>query len=152
MIVPSTTIQETAMNDILTTLREDPAFETLLHALNKVSLLDVLAEGQPITLFAPDNQAFTRINLEEIMQDSSKLTDILTYHITDGEHLFDGLEDEESIETRNGKNLTAHLEVGQLRIDNAGLTKTDIHCSNGIIHVIDNVFLPQFSGWYCACC
>jgi uncharacterized surface protein with fasciclin (FAS1) repeats len=111
-----------------------------------------LAEGQPITLFAPDNQAFTRINLEEIMQDSSKLTDILTYHITDGEHLFDGLEDEESIETRNGKNLTAHLEVGQLRIDNAGLTKTDIHCSNGIIHVIDNVFLPQFSGWYCACC
>ena len=140
------------MKDILTTLREDPAFETLLHAFNKVSLLDTLAEAKNITLFAPDNEAFTHINLEEILLNRSKLTDILTYHIADGEHPFAGLEEEESIETRIGKHLTAHLEVGELRIDNAGLTKTDIRCSNGIIHVIDNVFLPQFSGWYCACC
>lgn len=140
------------MKDILTTLREDPAFETLLHALNKASLLEVLAGTEKLTLFAPDNQAFTRINLEEIQLDRSKLTDILTYHIVDGEHPFDGLEAEENIYTRNGKHLTAHLEVGELRIDNAALTRTDIRCSNGIIHVIDNVFLPQFSGWYCACC
>lgn len=140
------------MKDILTTLREDPAFETLLHAFNKVSLLDTLSEAKSITLFAPDNEAFTRINLEEVLQNRSKLIDILTYHIADGEHPLDGLEDEESIGTRNGKNLTAHLEVGALRIDNAGMTRTDIRCSNGIIHVIDNVFLPQFSGWYCACC
>lgn len=140
------------MKDILTTLREDPAFETLLHALNKVSLLDTLAAAESMTLFAPDNQAFTRINLEEILLNRTKLTDILTYHIADGEHPLAGLEDEENIATRNGKNLTTHLEAGVLRVDNAGLTKTDIRCSNGIIHVVDNVFLPQFSGWYCACC
>ena len=76
------------MKDILTTLREDPAFETLLHAFNKVSLLDTLAEAKNITLFAPDNEAFTHINLEEILLNRSKLTEILTYHIADGEHPF----------------------------------------------------------------
>lgn len=140
------------MKDILTTLKEDPAFETLLHVLDKVSLLDVLAKAEKITLFAPDNQAFTRINLDQILLDQSKLTDILTYHMVDGEYPFDSLEAEENIYTRNGKHLTAHLEIGELKIDNAALTQTDIRCSNGIIHVIDNVFLPQFSGWYCACC
>lgn len=140
------------MKDILTTLREDPAFETLLHLLNEVDLLGTLAEADNMTLFAPDNQAFTRVNLEEIQQDSSKLANILTYHMADGEHPFDRLEEEENISTHNGKHLTAHLEIGELRIDNATLTRTDIRCSNGIIHVIDNVFLPQFSGWYCACC
>lgn len=140
------------MKDILTTLREDPAFETLLHVLNEVGLLDVLEKTESLTLFAPDNEAFKRINLEEIMLDRSKLQDILTYHMVDGERPYEGLEAEENIYTRNGKHLTAHLEVGELRIDNAALTRTDIRCSNGIIHVIDNVFLPQFSGWYCACC
>jgi uncharacterized surface protein with fasciclin (FAS1) repeats len=140
------------MNDILTTLREDPEFETLLHALNKAGLLETLDGAKNLTLFAPDNKAFTRVNLDEILTDLAKLKDILTYHMTDGEHPFAGLEEEESIYTHNGKNLTAHLDTGELHIDNARFVKTDIRCSNGIIHVIDNVFLPQFSGWYCACC
>ena len=54
--------------------------------------------------------------------------------------------------TSNDKSLTVQQEEGLQVIDNAKYVRNDIECSNGIIHVIDNVFLPQFSGWYCNCC
>jgi uncharacterized surface protein with fasciclin (FAS1) repeats len=56
------------------------------------------------------------------------------------------------LSTENGKSLTVRIEDGRTLIDNGKFVRTDIECSNGVIHVIDNVFLPRFSGWYCACC
>lgn len=140
------------MKDILTTLREDGNFETLLHCLNQAGLLDKLAGAETLTLFAPDDQACTKINVEEILADREKLSGILTYHLVTGNLSWEDVDKTENIDTLNGKHLTVHMESGVNRIDNAGATRRDIQCSNGIIHVIDNVFLPQFSGWYCACC
>jgi uncharacterized surface protein with fasciclin (FAS1) repeats len=54
--------------------------------------------------------------------------------------------------TRSDKSLTVRTEEGIQVIDNARYVTSDIECSNGVIHVIDNVFLPQLSGWYCGCC
>lgn len=140
------------MNDILSTLKEDGSFTTLLSALKKAGLEERLNEAGPITLFAPNDEAFTRINYENLENDLDKLKSTLTYHIVEESIDRAGIEQTESIYTFNGKSLTVQLDVGQYKIDNAYLVATDIGCSNGMIHVIDNVFLPKFSGWYCACC
>lgn len=140
------------MSDILSTLKEDGSFTILLAFLKKSGLEDQLNGAGPITLFAPNDQAFARISIEVLENDPDKLKSTLTYHIV--EELIDqaGIEATESIYTLNGKQLTVQLDVGQYKIDNAYLVASDIRCSNGMVHVIDNVFLPKFSGWYCACC
>jgi uncharacterized surface protein with fasciclin (FAS1) repeats len=140
------------MKDILTTLKEDGSFGTLLGALAKAGLLEKLQEPGPFTLFAPNDEACTRVNMEFIQEDQDKLNSVLTYHISTDSFRKEDLEKTEDVYTLFGKHLTVTLEVGELKIDNAKFVATDIECSNGIIHVIDNVFLPQFSGWYCACC
>jgi uncharacterized surface protein with fasciclin (FAS1) repeats len=140
------------MNNILSTLKEDGSFSTLLAALEKAGLEDQLNGAGPITLFAPNDQAFSRINTADLMSDPDKLHSTLAYHIIEENIDRAGIEATESIYTLSGKQLTVHLDVGEHKIDNANLVTTDIHCSNGLIHVIDNVFLPKFSGWYCACC
>ena len=140
------------MNDILTTLKEHGSFTTLLGALKKAGLENQLSEAGPLTLFAPNDEAFARISIEDLESDLDKLNSTLTYHIVTEKIDMAGIEQTENIYTLNGKHLTVQLDVGQYKIDNAYLVTTDIQCSNGLIHVIDNVFLPKFSGWYCACC
>ena len=136
------------MSDILSTLKEDGSFTILLSALKKAGLEERLNEAGPITLFAPNNQAFSRISMENLESDLDKLKSTMSYQKIERA----GIEQTESIYTLSGKQLTVQLDVGQYKIDNAYLVATDICCSNGTIHVIDNVFLPKFSGWYCACC
>jgi uncharacterized surface protein with fasciclin (FAS1) repeats len=140
------------MQDILTTLKKDGSFKTLLGALNKAGLSSKLQEPGPFTLFAPNDEACTRVNMDVIEGDPDKLNSVLTYHIANGRYQREDLQKTEDVYTLFGKHLTVTLEVGNLVIDNAKFVTNDIQCSNGIIHVIDNVFLPQFSGWYCACC
>lgn len=140
------------MKAILDTLAEDGSFQTLLSMLKKADLSGRLAESGPFTLFAPNDEAFQRVNVDEISGDRENLASILTYHIVQEKLTAAEIARNEQLMTTNDKSLTVLLEEGQQVIDNAKYVKTDIECSNGIIHVIDNVFLPQFSGWYCGCC
>jgi uncharacterized surface protein with fasciclin (FAS1) repeats len=140
------------MKDILTTLKEDGSFGTLLGALAKAGLTMTLQEPGPLTLFAPNDEACTRVNMDVIEGDPDKLNSVLTYHIANGNYRSEDLAKTEDIYTLFGKHLTVTMELGELHIDNAKFVARDIACSNGVIHVINNVFLPQFSGWYCACC
>lgn len=140
------------MNNILSTLKEDGSFTILLSALKKAGLEERLNDAGPITFFAPNDEAFGRISIKELESDLDKLKSTLSYHIVEEKIDRASIEQTESIYTLSGKQLTVQLDVGQYKIDNAFLVTTDICCSNGMIHVIDNVFLPKFSGWYCACC
>ena len=140
------------MKDILETLSEDGSFKTLLKTLDMVGMAGKFKEPGPFTLFAPNDAAFERINFDEITKDKGNLADILTYHLLAGKMSSAEIEENESLYTENGKSLTARMEQGEQLIDNGKYVKTDIECSNGVIHVIDNVFLPRFSGWYCNCC
>lgn len=140
------------MKAILDTLAADGSFQTLLSVLKLADLSGSLDEAGPFTLFAPNDDAFQRINLDEITSDRDNLASILTYHIVPGKLTAAEIARDEQLMTTNGKSLTVLLEEGIQVIDNAKYVKADIECANGIIHVIDNVFLPQFSGWYCGCC
>lgn len=140
------------MKSILDTLGADGSFQTLLSTLKMADLTGTLSEPGPFTLFAPNDDAFKRVNVDEITSDRDNLVSLLTYHIIQEKLTAAEIALNEQLMTSNGKSLTVLLEEGLQVIDNAKYVKTDIECSNGIIHVIDNVFLPQFSGWYCGCC
>lgn len=140
------------MNDIIDRLSADGSFRTLLLLLERAGLTERLRGASPITLFAPDDQAFTRVKVDEIADDKDKLASLLTYHLVKGACSSDEIAKNEHLLTESGKSLTVRSEGGLLLIDNAKYVRTDIRCGNGIIQVIDNVFLPQFSGWYCGGC
>lgn len=140
------------MNDILKTLEADGSFKTLLSVLGKADLADALREPGPLTLFAPNDDAFKRVSVEAITEDRDQVVSLINYHLVSGKLTAEEIAGNEHLVTESGKSLTVSLEEGQQVIDNAKYVKTDIECSNGIVHVIDNVFLPRMSGWYCGGC
>lgn len=140
------------MKNILDTLTAEGSFQTLLALLEKAGLTGRLTEPGPVTLFAPNDEAFQRVNVEEIAGDQESLVALLNYHMVEGKLAAAEIAGNEQLMTISDKSLTVHLEEGLQVIDNARYVRTDIECVNGIIQIIDNVFLPRFSGWYCGCC
>lgn len=140
------------MKTILETLAEDGSFTTLLATLSDTGLDGKLAGSGSFTLFAPNDTAFERVNLEEINKEKGGLSSVLCYHMVSGRLTAEEVAGNHSLSTESGKSLTVRRQAGEALIDNSRYVKTDIVCSNGIIHVMDNVFLPQFSGWYCGGC
>lgn len=142
------------MKDIIETIGSDSSFSTLSDALKSAKLVETLKGPGPYTLFAPDNEAFTKLNLEEILSDGKKLVETMTYHVVERKVSGEELREIDCSPTLNGKTLAVKVRHGELVVDNGRVKKTDIECSNGVIHVIDSVFLPHLSGWYgdCGCC
>ncbi|MDD3293178.1 MAG: fasciclin domain-containing protein [Geobacteraceae bacterium] len=138
------------MKDIMETIKADASLERLASSLEKANLMERLKEGGPFTLFAPNNDAFTRMNIEKTVLHPEVLADTLTYHLVPGTYSARELYEmiPSRLETENGKSLTLEMDEGELVVDNGKFVTTDIQCSNGVIHIIDNVFQPNLSGWY----
>jgi uncharacterized surface protein with fasciclin (FAS1) repeats len=136
------------MRDIMETIAADESLQTLAALLKKDGLAEKLRGAGPYTLFAPDNAAFLRMNIEEFLSDQKTLSGILSYHLVAGKHSAAAVCAMESLGTESGKSLTMTLDEGETLVDNAKFVTRDIECSNGLIHIIDNVFKPQLSGWY----
>jgi molybdopterin/thiamine biosynthesis adenylyltransferase len=146
------TAKETSMKNILDTLKGDGSFKTLLGLMEKTGLTGRLQGPGPFTLFAPNDEAFQRVNVDELSEDPDSLLLLLNYHLVEGKLSTAEIAESEQLMTVSDKSLSIRSEVGVQVIDNARYLRTDLECTNGIIQVIDNVFLPQFSGWYCSCC
>jgi uncharacterized surface protein with fasciclin (FAS1) repeats len=138
------------MKNIMETIKADASLSTLAASLEKANLVERLKGAGPYTLFAPNNDAFTRMNIEKTVLDPKVLSDTLTYHLVSGKYYAKELIKmiPGKLETENGKSLTLEDDEGEEVIDNGKFITTDIECSNGIIHIIDNVFQPHLSGWY----
>ena len=77
-------------------------------------------------------------------ENKDRLTAILTYHVVPGKLLAADVVKQNSLKTVQGGSLRVSVKAGSnVLVDNARLVKTDILCSNGVIHVIDSVVLPQ---------
>lgn len=136
------------MQDIFDTLAADENMGVLAKALKSAGLDDMLQGAEPYTLFAPDNAAFVRMDIEKELGDPVKLKSILKYHLVCGKYSAADIKTMDTLTTLEGKSLTIALDEGAVVVDNGKFVKTDIECSNGTIHVIDNVFKPHLSGWY----
>jgi uncharacterized surface protein with fasciclin (FAS1) repeats len=142
------------MKDIIDTLSSDESFHMLAEALKSAGLVESLKGPGPFTVFASDDNAFTRLNLDEMLGDPKKFVEMLTYHVVERKVSGEELREIDCSPTLNGKTLAVKVKHGELFVDNGKVIKTDIECSNGVIHVIDSVLLPHLSGWYgdCGCC
>ncbi len=134
--------------DIVDTAVSAGSFKTLTTALQAADLVDTLKGKGPFTVFAPTDDAFAKLpagTLEDLLkpENKSKLTAILTYHVVPGKVTAAEVTKMNSAKTVNGQSLTISTNGGTVMVDNAKVVKTDILCSNGVIHVIDSVVLPK---------
>ena len=134
--------------DIVDTAVAAGNFKTLATALQAAGLVDTLKGKGPFTVFAPTDEAFAKLppgTVESLLkpENKDKLKAVLTYHVVSGKVMSDQAAKLTSAKTVQGKELKVTASGGSVMIDNAKVVKADIACSNGVIHVIDTVVLPQ---------
>ena len=145
---PAASTQRASKKDIVDTAITAGSFKTLAAALQAAGLVDTLKGKGPFTVFAPTDAAFAKLpagTLDSLLmpENKAKLTAILTYHVVPGRVLAAQLTGMNSAPTANGQALTIQSEKGMTTVGGARPARTDILCSNGVIHVIDTVLLPN---------
>lgn len=123
----------------------DDRFETLVAAVTAAGLVETLSGEGPFTVFAPTDDAFAALpegTVEALLNDIPTLTSILTYHVVPGAVMSTDLSDGMMAETVNGQSVT--IGLGEtVTVNGATVILADIEASNGVIHVIDQVILPE---------
>jgi len=134
------------MHDIIDTAVAAGTFKTLATALTAAGLIDTLKGTGPFTVLAPTDDAFAKIpaaDLEALLADKKKLTDVLTYHVVAGNHPASVVVTLHEAETVEGSKVTIATADGKVTLNGKSLvTATDIKATNGVIHVIDTVLMP----------
>lgn len=123
-------------------------FNTLVTAVQAAGLVDTLKGSGPFTVFAPTDEAFAKLpagTVESLLkpENKAKLQSILTYHVVAGKVMAADVVKLNSAKTVQGQNITIKTTGGGVMVNNANVVKADIETSNGVIHVIDTVILPQ---------
>ncbi|MBL7696597.1 MAG: fasciclin domain-containing protein [Chitinophagaceae bacterium] len=149
---PSKNIVENAMNS--------KDHTTLVAAVKAAGLVETLQGSGPFTVFAPTNSAFGKLpegTVDKLLmpENKSMLSGVLTYHVVAGK--YDSKEIASLIKAGNGKAELTTVEGGKLWLwmkggslmiqdekgGKATVTIKDVYQSNGVIHVIDAVVMPQ---------
>lgn len=133
--------------DIVETAMAAGQFKTLCTALQAADLVTALKGEGPFTVFAPTDQAFAKLpdgTLKSLLKpaNKAKLQGILKYHVVSGKVMAADVVKLHSAKTLQGKAVKIAVKNGTVMVDKAKVTKTDIECTNGVIHVIDTVILP----------
>lgn len=131
--------------DIVDTAVAAGDFNTLVTAVQAAGLVETLKGEGPFTVFAPTDEAFAKLpegTLDALLKDKDKLTAVLTYHVVPGKVMASDVVKLSSAKTVQGQSVNISTESG-VQVDGANVVKTDIETSNGVIHVIDSVILPQ---------
>ena len=123
-------------------------FGTLLTAAQAAGLVPALTGDTELTVFAPTDEAFAALpagTVESLLKPANKdqLAAILKYHVVAGRVYAADAAKLSEAKTLNGQPVVIDLDNGSLRIDGARVVKADIDASNGVIHVIDRVILPE---------
>ena len=121
---------------------------TLVKAVQTAGLVDALSNAGPFTVFAPVNAAFEKLpagTVEGLLKPEKKddLTNILEYHVSVGVYKAESFRDNQSLGQVNGGNIKINMVDGKPVINGKANILASIPTSNGIIHVIDEVLLPQ---------
>lgn len=134
-----------AMN-VTCTLACDGSFKTLSKALKSAGLARTLEGRGPFTLFAPEDKAFWKQPkgfMEDLKQDPKRLKSVLAYHVLPRKLASSDLVNMRAAKTVQGEAVMLDAKGGNVEVDGALVTKADIKCSNGVIHIIDDVLTPD---------
>lgn len=135
-------------NDIVAVASEAGDFNTLIAAAKAAGLVEVLQSKGPLTVFAPTDAAFAKLpdgTVAMLLKPENKqaLAAILTYHVVPGRLEASDVLKKKSLGTVNGERAKIAMKGGKPTIGGATIVATDIEASNGVIHVIDSVMMPE---------
>jgi len=134
--------------DIVDTAISAGTFNTLAAALEAGDLVGTLKADGPYTVFAPNDEAFAKLpegTVESLLlpENKEKLVAILTYHVVPGKVTAAEVVNLQTAPTANGDNLAIRVVDDTVFINDSRVVATDIGASNGVIHVVDSVLLPN---------
>jgi uncharacterized surface protein with fasciclin (FAS1) repeats len=134
--------------DLVDTAVEAGSFSTLAAALEAAGLVQTLKGEGPFTVFAPTDDAFAQLpagTVDELLKPENRdaLIAVLTYHVVAGEVTAAEVSGLDEAETVNGQTLDISVADEKVMVNDATVVEADIMASNGVIHVIDKVVLPQ---------
>ena len=135
--------------DIVDTAVSAGDFTTLVAAVKAAGLAETLKGEGPFTVFAPTDAAFAKLpegTVEELLKPENKeqLVAILTYHVVPGKVMAGDIAGKQAmVETVQGSTLDVDAMGGGVMVDGASVVQADIEADNGVIHVIDQVVMPQ---------
>lgn len=138
--------EEAVQPDIVDTAMAAGGFSTLVSALEAADLVGALKGAGPFTVFAPTDEAFAALPegaLEGLLADSQALSDVLLFHVVPGKVMAADVADGLTADTLEGTPVTFAIVDGKPTVNGANIVSTDIEASNGVIHVIDAVILPE---------
>ncbi len=138
----------TRPQDIVDTAVAAGSFQTLAAALEAGGLIETLKGPGPFTVFAPTDEAFAKLpegTVADLLKPENKATlvKILTYHVVPGRVPAAAVVNLSSAKTVEGSEVRINASQGRVRVNDSNVVKTDIRASNGLIHVIDAVLLPE---------
>ena len=132
--------------DIVDTAIASGNFNTLVTAVQEAGLVDTLKGEGPFTVFAPTDAAFAKIpadQLNALLADKEKLAAVLTYHVVPGKVMSADVVKLDTADTVQGQSVDINVKNGKVFVEGALVSAVDIETSNGVIHVIDTVILPN---------
>jgi uncharacterized surface protein with fasciclin (FAS1) repeats len=150
MLILSAGTQAQQNKDIVETAMAAGSFKTLAKALQAADLVDTLKGKGPFTVFAPTDEAFAKLpaaTLNDLLkpENKKKLQRILTYHVVPGRVSASDVVKLSTAKAVSGDTIDIKASGGTVMVDGARVVTTDVPASNGVIHVIDTVILPDDS-------
>ncbi len=136
-----------SQKDIVKVAAGSADHSTLVAALKAANLVDALANAGPFTVFAPTNEAFDKLpagTVDNLLKPENidQLKNVLQFHVTPGVYKAESLKDGQKLGMVNAQNATVSVKDGKVQINGINVVAS-VRASNGIIHVIDAVMLPQ---------
>jgi len=132
--------------NIVETASSAGKFSTLLTAAKKAGLAETLSDGGPFTVFAPTDEAFSKLpdgTVQNLLDNPEQLKQVLLYHVLDGKVKAKKAMKTDEAKTLQGQTLQLEANGKTLMINNAKVIMADVMASNGVIHAIDTVLLPS---------
>ena len=134
--------------DIVATAVKAGSFKTLAAALDAAGLVEALQGDGPFTVFAPTDEAFAALPEGTVAsllepQNKAKLAAVLKYHVIPGRVYSETAAAGAEVVTLQGQSIHARSANGKVMINEANVVQADLETSNGVIHVIDRVLLPE---------
>jgi uncharacterized surface protein with fasciclin (FAS1) repeats len=121
-------------------------FNTLVSLIETTGLTNLLTESGPITVFAPTDEAFTKLPhdmTEELKRDLLKLKQVIAYHLVTGDVRSDDLAQIDEAPTVEGSVIAVNHDTnGRVTLNEATVIEMDTLVDNGVIHTIDAVLMP----------
>lgn len=140
--------KETAQMNVVEIAIADERFSILVEAVVKADLAEALSAEGPYTVFAPTNEAFEALftnlgvsGIDDLTKD--QLTPILLYHVVNGEVLSKDLKSGQVSTLNETASINVEVSKKKVMVDNSNVVIADIEGSNGVIHVIDQVMVPN---------